>query len=72
MRIKSSFRKILRHGGGMFLGVKVHFPIKIWDGVSECGHIASMTEYTSMQVSFGFGAWQLNLDFRYNVTPINS
>lgn len=58
-RIETQWRKIARNGGGLFIGIRWHFPVNL---VSENGAIS----WTQQTISVGFVFWQFDVDFNYN------
>jgi len=77
MRIKiSDFQLVARRAGGLFIGVRLHFPINIVD--IDCGepaiddHVPTNMRYTMMWANIGLLFWQFSVEFHYNIRPVKS
>jgi hypothetical protein len=60
----------LHKAGGLFFGLRIQFPISVWDGFEESEHIPTNTTYISILVSFGFGIGTLTFCLNWNRKPI--
>lgn len=73
---RSYFQRITRRGGGVSLGLSIHFPVSIWDGVCEGdastydGHVPTNTTYRSIYVRVGLVFWEFSFYIDYNHKPI--
>lgn len=51
-----------RKAGGLFLGIRVNFPVAIYDSESY----ASKHTYTLLRLTFGLIVCSLKIDIKYN------
>lgn len=52
-------KRICRKAGGLYLGLRIHFPVRMCDETNFTRH------WTCIMVSAGFLFWQLSFDLSY-------
>jgi hypothetical protein len=71
----SFFTRCARYAGGLFLGFKIHYPTRIWDGPytdihgAERNDVSNMT-WDSIGCEIGFLFWELRFYIDYNHKPL--
>lgn len=58
MKITTEARRTIRNGGGMFLGIRFHFPVSLVDDLQQM-------KWKQLTLSLGLIAWQWDFDFDY-------
>lgn len=75
---KSYFQCITHRGGGLNIGLTIHFPVNIWDGELDVDadtyswHIPTNTRYKSIYVNVGLVFWEFGFHIDYNHKPIEN
>ena len=66
------WHRMARSGGGLSCGIRIHFPVNIWDGQDEPqhNHKATNTRYKSIWIQMGFIFWELAFHIDYNFKPL--
>lgn len=58
-----------RKAGGLFLGLRINYPISIHDGPQK-GEVTTNTTFTSMTIHIGILVVTLSFTLNWNVKPI--
>lgn len=67
---------ICRSGGGLHVGLRIHFPVHIWDGGCDGdaatwdNHVPTNMEYSSVFICIGLVFWEFGFHIDYNHKPI--
>ena len=71
-RFTFEWKRHFRPAGGIFIGIKFHFPCSIWDGQpeSETGFKPTNTTYKLAWVHIGLAIWTLDIQYRYGAKPL--
>lgn len=58
-----------RKAGGLFFGLKINYPISVYDG-PEKGGGTTETKFTSMVIHLGLGVATVSFELKWNIKPI--
>jgi hypothetical protein len=71
MRIRNfNARRCARRAGGLHLGLRLHFPISIWDGKCSDNLDGTDTTYQSITIGIGLIAWEWSINLDYHIKRI--
>jgi hypothetical protein len=68
MKVKFDIQNHCKFGGGLFLGVRLHFPSSCID--IEVEKAADMTRFNNVLLTFGFIFFSINVNFQYNFNKL--
>jgi len=64
MKIKFDIQNHCKFGGGLFLGIKLHFPSSCID--LEAENAADIVTFNNILLSVGLIFFSINMNFQYN------